>query len=358
MDTQIFLTMERKGEKCITNEGYEVEIIEYFNNKNCSIRYEDGVIKEKVSYTNLKNGKIKKPCNRVGEKYITNKGYEVEIIEYFNSKNCTIVFKDDNTIYKNINYTSVKNGSIYKNKCREGRKYVNNNGCTATIIKYIDSYNCTIQFEDGTILEKIRFGSISKGSFTNPFHPSVNGVGFIGIGVHKSSINGNRTKEYSIWADILDRCYSENHREKFPSYIGCSVVEEWHNFQNFAQWYNDNYNPETMQGWHLDKDILVKGNRIYSPETCCLVPQEINGVITKSNKNSKEGQGIRKMGRGFQAEFTKGGKYIHLGIFDTKEEALEMYKIAKENWIKELADRWKGLISDEVYNILINYKYF
>ena len=75
---------------------------------------------------------------------------------------------------------------------------------------------------------------------------------------------------------MLERCYSQKTQEKHTTYKECSVSEEWYNFQNFAEWMDKNYNYETMQKWHLDKDILFKGNKIYSPERCAFVPQEIN----------------------------------------------------------------------------------
>ena len=109
----------------------------------------------------------------------------------------------------------------------------------------------------------------------NPYHPAVYGIGYIGEG------EGEKGRVYNIWKKVLQRCYSKEYHIKKPTYIGCSVVKEWLNFQNFAKWYKKNYKPETMEGWHLDKDILVKGNKIYSPETCCFVPADINSLLLK-----------------------------------------------------------------------------
>ncbi len=180
------------------------------------------------------------------------------------------------------------------------------------------------------------------------------GIGFLGIGKYSRI---NNLKAYTLWSHVFQRCYNNNYLEKFPSYKGCSVHPDWHNFQVFAGWFEQNYDKKKMQGWHFDKDILFKGNKIYSPETCCFVPPEINTLFTKSNKN----RGIYPIGvsihnKRFKSYTLKEGKQIHLGTFDTPEEAFEAYKVAKEIKIKELAKFWKSSIEYKVYKALINYK--
>lgn len=341
----------RLGSVYTTNEGQKVKVIEYMDCHNVTIKFEDGVIMTKVNLNNLKNGKVKKPVFRIGEIHITNEGYSTVILDYVNVKNCTIKF-DDGTIYKNINYTDLKNGSIRKNKCRLGRTYMSNKGYPAKIIEYIDSYNCTLEFEDGFLIKNIAYGAIKRGSFINPNYPSVHGVGYIGVGVHKTSINGKHTPAYSIWCGILVRCYGKNKEVRYPTYKECTIFEDWKCFQVFAKWFYTYY----KEGFHLDKDVLVRGNKIYSPDTCCFIPCEINGVIKVSNKITKYVQGVRKMGNNYQAEFTKGGVYTYIGMFNTIEEASIAYTNAKEEWIKELADIWKNEILDKTYKALYKYK--
>ena len=105
-----------------------------------------------------------------------------------------------------------------------------------------------------------------------------------------------------------------------------------------------------MKGWCLDKDILVKGNKIYSPETCCFVPKGINLLFGKNNaKRGNYPIGVCKFKNKFQATINIKGKTISLGHFDTPEEAFEAYKTAKEAYIKEVADEWKDRIEEDVY---------
>jgi len=242
-------------------------------------------------------------------------------------------------------------------KDRTGGKYTNKNGYTVEIIKYVNWHNCTIKFEDGTIVEGISFGNISGGTFGNKNHRSFSGVGYFGYGKFKGD-NPLTSFYLNTWSCMLKRCYRDDVHKRQPHYKGCTVAEEWHNFQNFAQWMEDNYNPVTMKSWQLDKDTINKGNTIYSKESCIFIPSEINLIFTKRPvKISKLPPGVK---------LTKGGRFTAnvmlnkvkhwLGVFDTPELAFEAYKTAKETHIKNLADKWKNLIDPRVYQALYNYK--
>ena len=184
---------------------------------------------------------------------------------------------------------------------------------------------------------------------------TVYNVGYIGEGNYKPTFNNKRTKANSVWKGILQRCLRR--LDKWESYKNAEICEEWHNFQNFAEWFYNNYRPSTMDNWVVDKDILVKGNKLYSPETCCFVPPEINNLFPKCDKTrGKYPIGMSLIYFKFQVTIRKGGKTINLGRFDSIEEAFQVYKDAKEKHIKEVADKWKGLISDKVYEAMYNYQ--
>lgn len=112
------------------------------------------------------------------------------------------------------------------------------------------------------------------------YEPSVHGVGFIGEGEYKSRKN---SKMYGVWSSMIGRCYSPVTQSKQPTYIGCTVAKEWHNFQNFAKWYVENH-PKGDVRYHLDKDKLVEGNKVYSPQNCCFITQGENTRIASENK--------------------------------------------------------------------------
>lgn len=176
------------------------------------------------------------------------------------------------------------------------------------------------------------------------------GIGFTGIGKYSKT---NSYKIYNIWARILQKCYSDKCQIKTPTYIDCSVVEEWYNFQVFAEWYENNY----IENFHLDKDILVKGNKIYGPDTCCFVPQEINQLFTKTNKLRGELPiGVSLHGKNYRVQVKLYGKSKNFGTYKTIEKAFEIYKIEKEKYIKEVTEIWKNKLPEKTYKILINYK--
>jgi len=240
-----------------------------------------------------------KKLNRIGEKFITNEGYEVEIIEYFSNK------------------------------------------------------NITIKFENNFIFHNIQLRNLIRGQVSNPYHTSKYNMGYLGIGKYKAHTDKKATLTYKIWTSMLRRCYDEKFKQINPTYTGVTVYEKWHDFQNFGAWFEKSY----IDGFELDKDILIKGNKIYSPETCCFVPHEINSLfVKKDNKRGIYSIGVCKHRNKYMAQITMHSKHYYLGIFDTPEEAFQIYKEAKEQHIKEVADKWKGLISDKVYEALINYQ--
>ena len=252
---------------------------------------------------------------------------------------CQLCFKE--SILKN--HRSLKIGEIYCSTYGEHYK----------IINYESSENCTVLFNDGTILTNKHYGDIIRGQIKNPNRLLKLGVGYMGIGEYNCIKNKNI---YKKWYNMLNRSY-DNH-VSFTSYIECSVTEEWHNFQVFAEWYEKNYNHEIMQGWHLDKDILIKGNKVYSSETCCFVPQKINCLFIKSNKSRGSlpiGVTYNKNRKVYCSRLRKDSKFV-VKYHKTVEEAFYAYKQAKEEYIKEVADKYKDQITSKVYKALYNYQ--
>lgn len=178
--------------------------------------------------------------------------------------------------------------------------------------------------------------------------PSVYNKGFLTGGEFNS-----KNKSYQRWRSMLKRCYCEKYQTKQPTYIGCLVIDEWLNFENFAKWDIQNYK-ETYQ---LDKDCLFKGNKIYSPNTCEYVPLEINNLFNKSKINKKYNLPI-----GVCLSKNKINKYRvqlnqkFIGSFDNIDEAFNTYKILKEKQIKLIANKYKNNISEKYYIAMLNYK--
>ena len=164
---------------------------------------------------------------------------------------------------------------------------------------------------------------------------------------------------------MLKRCYDEEYHKKEPTYIDCEVCEEWLNYQNFAKWFYKNYYEISNEKMCLDKDILIKGNKIYSPQTCIFVPNRINNLFVKSNNTRGEYPiGIsyhkRKSGNDcLRVDITlTNGKRKLLGLFSFNEieKAFIYYKTEKEKIIKQVADEYKDLIPIELYDAMYKYE--
>ena len=291
--------------------------------------------------------------DRTGEQITTPNGDVIHILEYFSCLNCTIKFPNGAIKY-NVNFNDAKNGHVKNITERIGEIWTNNKNEKATIIGYRSAIDCDIQFEDGSIVEGVRYTNVIRKSFRNPNSPIIYGVGFQGIGIYTFVDN---LKIRNVWVRMIQRCYDRKYQEKQPTYKEVSVCEEWYNFQNFAEWFEENWKPWMDENWQLDKDIICKDCKVYSPETCCFVPREINGLFTlRTNKRGDLPIGVKKARNKFQASIIMYNNRKYLGNFNTPEEAFQAYKTAKEQHIKEVADKWREQISDKVYEALINYQ--
>lgn len=163
---------------------------------------------------------------------------------------------------------------------------------------------------------------------------TVYGMGITDKGTYNSYKD---QKAYKLWKSILQRCYSEKSLAKFPTYRGCRVCDKWIYFQNFAEWFYENY----IEGYTIDKDILGNG-KLYSPETCCFVPNHINNILQKNeHRNNGLNIGVKIQDNKYRAVLTtKGRKKFHVGYFDTEQEASAAYIKAKAKYIKKMAEEY------------------
>ena len=225
------------------------------------------------------------------------------------------------------------------------------------IVKYNDSRNVEIQFINTGFETTVQLGDIRSGKVKDPYTPSVFGVGVVGI-KYPSRVNGRKTKEYVLWCHMFERCYSDAYKKKYPTYEVCKVSDNFKSYEYFYEWCHKQvgFNKE----WHLDKDLLIKGNKVYSESTCVFLPVEINSLLTKREALRGEhliGVSWCKKANAFKASVNKNkGNQEHLGYFKTELEAFKAYKTAKEAFIKEQAEKWKSHIDERAYNALMKYQ--
>ena len=226
------------------------------------------------------------------------------------------------------------------------------------VLRYNDSKNVEIQFLTTGYRKVAEMKEVKTGSIKDPYSPSIYGVGILGT-KYPSTINGVNTKEYALWGHMLERCYSDIYKKKYPTYEGCKVSNNFKSFEYFYEWCHRQVGFGNKD-WHLDKDLLVKGDKVYSENTCIFLPQEINKVLTKREVSRGKyliGVSWYNTKKVFVARINKNkGKQEYLGRFKTEIEAYNAYKVAKENYLKELADKWKGQIDTKAYEALMNYK--
>lgn len=166
---------------------------------------------------------------------------------------------------------------------------------------------------------------------------------------------GITSDAYRHWKLMLERCYNE----KYTWYKDCKVCDEWLRFSNFKKWFDDPINGY-VNGYCLDKDILIKNNKVYSPETCCFVPPFINTIFVK--RKALRGDcpiGVTKRSNGkYFVQMQKYGKPQRLGTYITKDDAFLVYKKSKESYIKEVAQKYynEGKITKKVFDALMNYE--
>lgn len=184
----------------------------------------------------------------------------------------------------------------------------------------------------------------------------VSEVGYDSGGEFKKTLEGKSTKCYIAWCGMIRRCYDAKSLEKYPTYSNVRVCETWFDFQVFAKWWYDN----SVIGWHFDKDLLSEpSNKIYSANTCCFLPKELNAAITiKTNKKSGLPHGVKKNNNYFHGSYTdKNGKFI-LKSFKTKEEAFKFSMDGKKEKIYNLAEIYKNELAPAAYLKLLQWGYY
>ena len=225
------------------------------------------------------------------------------------------------------------------------------------IVKYNDSYNVEIQFLKTGYEMVARLGHIKSGGVKDPYSPSVYGVGITGT-KYPSRVNGVLTKEYDLWTGMLRRCYSDALKKKYPTYIDCEVSDKFKSYEYFYEWCHKQIGFNSKD-WQLDKDLLVKGSKVYSEDSCVFIPQEVNNVLVRRTASRGEyliGVYWNKTANAFVAQVNNNkGKSENLGYFKTEIEAFNSYKTAKESFIKEQANKFKSQIDPRAYNALMNY---
>ena len=239
---------------------------------------------------------------------------------------------------------------------RVGEERVNNFGSKMIITKYNGALDIDVYFpEYNWSFEHAAYSAFKKGNVKCPYESRYFGVGYLGEGKYRVWENSKNSDEFKIYHHMLMRCYDPKYQEEKPTYKGCEVEDYLLNFQHMGEWIAENYYEVPGEVMHLDKDILCKGNKIYSRETCIFVPQRINELFTKRDNDRGDCPiGVIPTSSGnYRADCKNGyGKSVYLGVYHSKEEAFQVYKNYKERVIKEVIDSYEGIIPEPHYSRL------
>ena len=206
--------------------------------------------------------------------------------------------------------------------------------------------------DDFGYVQNVRVDTLKTGSIRNPYQRTVEETGYFGVGVHKST----EIRKYDSWHNMIIRCYNKKVKEKYPTYENCYSVDSWHCYQTYADFYESC--PYRKDGWNLDKDLLVPGNKVYSPETCVYLPPSINNKLFYCSTRNQFG--LR--GVWYDEECSKWraivapsiDKRTIIGYFDSKEEANAAALSAEGEFYYRLAEDWEGKLDPRAIQGLVN----
>ena len=240
-----------------------------------------------------------------------------------------------------------------------GDKYTGARGTVVEVIT-LQGEIATVKIEGTDIIFDIKRSHVRSGKFRTPLCKTVYGVVYIGNGPYVCRLeDGTMTRSYSVWSNILRRCYT-NYKsdEKHKTYVNVEVCDEWMNYQNFAQWYCDKssrYDGSNIE-YHVDKDLLSHNHRgsLYSPETCCLLPRLLNCALQEERSTNNKYHGVNNDGNKFYFTLSKKCKN-YVKRFDTETEALDAFNSAKYEYLLELANEYRQFLDHNVYEAIVNW---
>jgi len=233
----------------------------------------------------------------------------------------------------NSNHSTSKETQERQKRERLGEERLNKQGCSMKIVEYNKSSDIVVEFQDKRQARiKSTYREFTNGSIKNPYHPTIYGVGMRG-NKYPARPNGKVCREYYTWRNMLYKCYDDEYKEKYQTHFNAVCCEEWLCFENFYEWIHKQSNAENFlkgNNWILNRNIIVKDNDIYSPETCCLVPQNVNRLFMEQDLN----------------------------IEDSSEAVLQKYKEYREKQIKRVAEQEyaNSNISKQCYEAMMNYE--
>lgn len=147
--------------------------------------------------------------------------------------------------------------------------------------------------------------------------------------------------KYEMWKGMLRRSLDESFKRKNPRYTDCCVCDEWLSFSTFEKWLGD----IDLKGLSVDKDIKLENNKLYSPDTCSLVPRKVNNLIVSCSKARGElPVGVHAKSGRYYSQISDQSTNIqrYLGYYDNPLLAHREWQLAKIDHIRNTVEWWKS----------------
>ena len=309
---------------------------------------------------------MSKKNNRCGEFGYNSRNELMKIVEYNNCSDIIVEFQDEFRMQLHTNYAAFQKGAVcnpihgkaFQENKRLGEIGYSKYGTQMKIVQYNSYDDIVVEFQDeNKYATSATYNNFKKSKIRNPYDREYYGVGFLGRAYCKNEKFVD-SLSFKTWEWMLQRCYSDKALKRNPTYMPCYVCEEWHEYYNFKVWFEQNYYTIEDEIMEIDKDILFKNNKIYSPETCIFLPHCINSIFCKTDaKRGKYPIGVsyhKRIGK-FSSYCTINNQRIHLGYHNTSEDAFNTYKSFKEQYIKRIADKYRQRIPVKLYDALYKY---
>ena len=217
-------------------------------------------------------------------------------------------------------------------------KFNTRNHGIVTVLDYIDCSNVLIKFENSGAIKTVRADHLRCGNIKDQTQPTVYGVGVVGENFDKGE---SHSLTYNTWNGMLQRCYDPKLKQRRKTYERCFVDTVFLDYEYFKEWCH-NQKGFGNKGWNLDKDILSNEVKVYSPDTCCFIPPEINSMFAGFSSERKKHIGVFENNSGnFYVRTLINGVKKSLGTFPTKDEAEKVHKAEKRRKILLVLDEWE-----------------
>ena len=240
-------------------------------------------------------------------------------------------------------------------KIKVGDRFETNCG-PCIVVDYVNALEIWVRFLETNYETKCEAGQLRKGNVKDRYYRSVFDVGYVGEGPYNKK---DTPKQYQTWYNMLNRCYSPKYHLKFPTYKDCYASKHFHSLQDFSYWYDNQY-CSNLEGNQLDKDLLVKHNKIYGPKRAIVIPHQVNSLLVKRDGDrGKYLIGVYKRKDNLKRPYVARCNTTHgrkAKCFNTEINAYNWYKKTKEQNIKDAADLYKDVLDPRAYQALLNYK--